>query len=129
MIHDAEVVTPQPGNSVPSRTMASTRVLVSIAAGCYAVNCSLGISVAKRWIDTSNVRWVHHGLYILTTAATCAAVLACTVRRPPAALALAPAAVPLFMLQRHGARPLRRHTRDALLAAPCYVAGLVLAWR
>lgn len=109
--------------------MASTRALVSLAAGFYAANCSLGISVAKRWVDTSNVRWVHHGLYILTTATTCTAFLACTVRRSPAALALAPAALPLFMLQHHGARPLGRHTRDALSAAPCYVAGLVLAWR
>lgn len=109
--------------------MASTRALVSLAAGCYALNCSLGVSVATRWVDTSDVRWVHHGLYIATVAATCAAFLACTARRSPAAFALAPAAVPLFLLQRHGASPLRRHTRDALLAAPCYVAGLVLAWR
>ena len=80
-------------------------------------------------MDTSDVRWVHHGMYILTATMTVAAVLACAARRSPAALALAPAAVPLFLLQHHGARPVHRHTRDALSAAPCYTAGLVLAWR
>lgn len=109
--------------------MVSSRALVGAAAGCYALNCSLGISVAQRWVDTSNVRWVHHGLYILTAITTAAAFSACAARRSPAALALAPAAAPLFLLQHHGARPLRRHTRDALLAAPCYAAGLVLARR
>ncbi|MBD2762499.1 hypothetical protein IEE91_04625 [Kocuria sp. cx-455] len=105
------------------------RTLITAAAGAYAANCSLGISVAKQWVDTSNFRWVHHGLYILTATTTAAAFFACATRRSPAALALAPAAAPLFLLQHHGARPLRRHTRDALLAAPCYAAGLVLARR
>lgn len=109
--------------------VASSRTLVSVATGCYALNCSLGISAAKRWVDTSDFRWVHHGLYVLTVATTSAAFLACAARRSPAALALAPAALPLFILQHHGARPLRRHTRDALSAAPCYAASLVLAWR
>lgn len=105
------------------------RALVSAAAAAYAGNCALGASVAARWLDTSNVRWVHHAMYILTATTTAAAALACATHRSPAALALAPAAVPLFLLQRHGAHPVRRHTRDALAAAPCYAAGLVLAWR
>ncbi|MDO5367902.1 hypothetical protein [Kocuria sp.] len=109
--------------------MVLSRALVGVAAGFYAANCSLGISVAKHWVDTSNFRWVHHGLYILTATTTVAAFFACAARRSPAAIALAPAAAPLFLLQHHGARPLRRHTRDALLAAPCYAAGLVLAGR
>ena len=105
------------------------RTLVSAAAGAYAANCALGTSVAARWVNTSNARWVHHGMYILTSTTTAAAVLACAARRSPAALALAPAVVPLVLLQRHGARPVGRHTRDALSAAPCYAAGLVLARR
>lgn len=109
--------------------MVLSRVLVSVAAGCYAVNCSLGISVAKHWVDTSNFRWIHHGLYLLTVTTTAAAFYTCAARRSPAAIALAPAVAPLFLLQHHGARPLRRHTRDALLAAPCYAASLVLARR
>lgn len=109
--------------------MASSRGLVCIAAGFYAANCSLGISVAQRWVDTSKFRWVHHGLYILTASTTAIAFFASAAQRSPAAIALAPAAAPLFLLQHHGARPLRRHTRDALMAAPCYAVGLVLAGR
>ncbi|OMH35030.1 hypothetical protein [Tersicoccus sp. Bi-70] len=109
--------------------MSLSRTLVTAAAAAYAANCALGASVAARWVDTSNVRWVHHGLYIVTSAATAAAAVVAGATRSPAAIALAPAAVPLFLLQRHGARPLPRHTRDALAAAPCYAAGLVLAWR
>lgn len=109
--------------------MNQVHALVTAASTVYCVNCALGASVAQGWVDTSDVRWVHHGLYIATSALT---VVACGVaarRRSPAALALAPAAVPLFLLQRHGARPLQRHTRDALAAAPCYAAGLALARR
>lgn len=105
------------------------RALMTMSAGAFTANCSLGASVAAGWIDTSDFRWVHHGLYVLTASTTCAAFVACTAQRSPAAFALAPAVLPLFMLQHHGAHPLQRHTRDALSAAPCYAAGLVLAWR
>ncbi|MGM7668582.1 hypothetical protein [Microbacterium sp. A93] len=105
------------------------RTLVTSAAGAYAANCALGASVALGWVDTSGVRWVHHALYMVTLTATAGAVVAGSARRSPAALALVPAAVPLFLLQRHGARPLGRHGLDALWAAPCYAAGLALAWR
>ncbi|GGC90945.1 hypothetical protein GCM10011512_17480 [Tersicoccus solisilvae] len=105
------------------------RTLVTVAAAAYAANCALGASVAARWIDTSNVRWVHHGLYIVTSVTTAVAAVVAGAARSPAAIALAPAVVPLVLLQRHGARPLPRHRRDALAAAPCYAAGLALAWR
>ncbi|MEX5310059.1 hypothetical protein [Kocuria sp. CPCC 205297] len=105
------------------------RTLVTASAGAYTANCALGASVAARWVNTSNVRWIHHGLYITTSAVTAAACVAAVRERSPVAAVLAPAVVPLFLLQRHGARPLRRHTRDALAAAPCYVVGLALAWR
>ena len=106
-----------------------SRALTTVATGAYAANCALGASVAAGWVDTSNVRWVHHGLYVMTSVTTAAAVLSLLGRRSPAAVVLAPAALPLFMLQHHGARPLSRHTRDALRAAPCYAAALVVAWR
>ncbi|NUL46127.1 hypothetical protein F7P69_13120 [Cellulosimicrobium funkei] len=109
--------------------MKLLRTLVTSAAGAYAANCTLGAAVAFRWIDTSSIRWVHHGLYTVTVTTTAVAVLACTARRSLAAVALVPATVPLLLLQRHGARPLNRHTRDALAAAPCYAAALLLAWR
>ncbi|RKQ36822.1 hypothetical protein [Kocuria tytonis] len=109
--------------------MTLVRTLVTAAAGAYTANCSLGGSVALGWIDTSNVRWVHHGLYIVTCSLTAAACVAGLRERSTTWLALLPALAPLFLLQRHGARPLQRHTRDALAAAPCYAAGLALAWR
>ena len=109
--------------------MALVRTLVTAAAGAYTANCSLGGSVAFGWIDTSDVRWVHHGLYAVTCSLTAAACVAGLREQSATSLALLPALAPLVLLQRHGARPLRRHTRDALVAAPCYVAGLVLAWR
>ncbi|WMY78093.1 hypothetical protein [Citricoccus sp. I39-566] len=110
-------------------TMVELRTLVTAAAAAYTANGALGAAVALRWVDTSGARWIHHALYAVTLTSTAVAVVAGAARRSPAALALAPAAVPLMLLQRHGARPLRRHTRDALWAAPCYAAGLVLAWR
>ncbi|GAA1134100.1 hypothetical protein [Citricoccus alkalitolerans] len=109
--------------------MILLRTLVTAAAGAYAANCALGISVLVRWIDTSNIRWVHHGAYLVTVTATAAAALACAARRSSAVFALTPVTVPLFLLQRHGARPVHRHTRDALTAGPCYAAGLMVAWR
>ncbi|GAA1131634.1 hypothetical protein [Citricoccus alkalitolerans] len=109
--------------------MTLVRTLVTAAAGAYAANCALGASVALRWIDTSSIRWVHHGLYTVTVTTTAVAAVVGTARRSPAAVALLPAALPLVLLQRHGARPLSRHTHDALAAAPCYAAALLLAWR
>ncbi|RLY94517.1 hypothetical protein CWC38_06280 [Kocuria tytonicola] len=109
--------------------MNPVRTLVTAAAGAYAANCALGTSVAAGWVDTSDVRWVHHGLYTTTACLTAAACAAGLRNRSATSLALLPTLAPLVLLQRHGARPLRRHTRDALAAAPCYAAGLVLAWR
>ena len=109
--------------------MELPRTLVTAAAGVYAANCTLGVSVARGWVDISRIRWVHHGLYIATSSLTAAACTVAVRGRPAVALALTPAALPLFLLQRHGAHPVRQHTRDALAAAPCYVVSLVLAWR
>lgn len=109
--------------------MSWSRALVTTAAGAYAANCALGISAATRLIDTSNFRWLHHALYIATSTTTGVACAVAALEQPRTAVALAPAAAPLFFLQRQGAHPLPRHTRTALLAAPCYVASLALAWR
>lgn len=105
------------------------RALVTAAAGAYSCNVALGASVAVGWVDTSGFRWVHHGLYIATSATTMAALAASALRRSPVTFALAPTLVPLFLLQRHGVHPLQRHTRVALAAAPCYAVGLALTWR
>ncbi|MEU5466405.1 hypothetical protein [Kocuria salsicia] len=109
--------------------MELVRTLVTAAAGSYGANCALGTAAALGWVDTSPFRWVHHALYVSTSSLTAAAVVAGLREGSTTAFALVPALVPLVLLQRHGARPLPRHTRDALAAAPCYTAGLALAWR
>lgn len=107
--------------------MRHVRTAVAAASLAYLANCSLGLAVATGRIDTSRVRWVHHAMYIATSGLTLTALAVCASRRHPAALPLAAAAVPLVLLQRHGARPLRRHERDAILAGPAYAAALTLS--
>ena len=109
--------------------MLVVRTAVAAATTAYGANLALGLSVAVRLVDTSGARWVHHGLYVITAVTTGIAVILSASLLSPAALALAPAAVPLLLLQRHGASPLRRHARTALLAAPCYTAALMLTRR
>ncbi|GAA1299087.1 MULTISPECIES: hypothetical protein [Brachybacterium] len=105
------------------------RTAVRTATAAYTVNGALGLSVAVGAVDTSTMRWLHHGLYIATVTSTLLAIATATLRRDPSALALAPAVVPLFLLQHHGSRPLGRHARTAVLAAPCYAGALALARR
>ncbi|MFC7466148.1 hypothetical protein [Brachybacterium sp. GCM10030252] len=104
-------------------------IAVALAAGCYAANVALGLSVASRLVDTSNARWIHHGLFIATATSTGVALALSGIRREASALPLAATAAPLVLLQRHGSRPLARHTRTAMLAAPGYVIALALARR
>ncbi|MFL0457111.1 hypothetical protein ACH0CV_07195 [Brachybacterium paraconglomeratum] len=107
----------------------ASRAAVTVAVGAFTANALLGASVAARLLDTSEVRWVHHGLFTATAATTCAALGIGTLRRDPSALALVPALGALVLLQRHGARPLGRHSRDALLAVPFYATALFLSRR
>jgi hypothetical protein len=108
-----------------------TTPLFAAAAVAYAANCALGASVALRLVDTRDVRWVHHALYIATSALTGVAVSSGLWGRPRrasrrAALALAPAAVPLAVIPYAGTRT-RRHPLVALTAAPFVIAGLTVA--
>ncbi|GGM38881.1 hypothetical protein [Microbacterium saperdae] len=110
-----------------------TGALFTAAAVAYAANCALGVSVATKAVDTSGFRWVHHALYIATCAATAAALSTAVWARPRrqsrrAALALAPAVVPLAAIPYLGSRS-RRHPLTALAAAPFIAAGLLCAWR
>ncbi len=107
--------------------MDPVRTSVTAAVAAYAANVGLGLSVATGRVDTSNVRWIHHGLYILTVSMTASSLLLGAVRGERAALALAPSILPLVLLQRDGARPLGRHARNAVLAAPFYATALVLS--
>lgn len=102
--------------------------LLTAATTSYVANCALGTGVASGVIDTSNVRWVHHVLYVCTTVLTGLALVALTRERNRAGILLAPVAIPLALLPRRGAR-MRRHSLIALTAAPFYSWSLLKAWR
>lgn len=109
--------------------MSAIRTAVAISGACYTVNAALGVSVAAGLVDTSNARWVHHGLFIATASTTGLALALGALRLDPSAAALAAAVFPLALLQRRGSHPLARHARTAALAAPCYAAALILTRR
>ena len=109
--------------------MGIVRTTVGIAGTCYAANAALGVSVAMGMVNTSGARWVHHGLFIATASTTGLALALGAAQRDPSALALGVATLPLALLQRRGSRPLPRHARTAALAAPCYVAAVLLTRR
>jgi hypothetical protein len=109
----------------PSRGPA---VLFTAAALSYTANCLLGASVAARLIDTSGVRWVHHGMYIATSTLAAAAASSLVWSRSRAGWLLLPAAVPLAVIPYAGTRG-RRHPAVALSAAPFFGLSLVKAWR
>ena len=94
----------------------------------YTANCLLGTAVATRRIDTSRVRWVHHGMYITTSTLAAAAASSLLWSRSRAGWLLLPAAVPLAVIPYAGTRG-RRHPAVALSAAPFFLASLIAAWR
>lgn len=103
--------------------------MFAMAALSYLLNCALGAAVATKLVDTSRFRWLHHALYILTSASTAAALSSALWGIPRrrsrrAALALAPAVVPLAVIPFAGTRG-RRHPLVALCAAPFFVASLI----
>ncbi|WP_308799042.1 hypothetical protein [Agromyces silvae] len=106
-----------------------TTPIFAAAAAAYAANCALGASVALRLVDTRDVRWVHHAMYIATATLTAVAVSSALWGRPRhasrrAAAALLPAALPLAAIPYAGTHT-RRHPAVALSAAPFFVAGVV----
>ena len=102
--------------------------LFTAAATSYAANCLLGAAVAARLIDTSRVRWVHHGMYVATSTLAAAAASSLLWSRSKAGWLLLPAAVPLAVIPYAGTRG-RRHPAVALSAAPFFLASLLTAWR
>lgn len=108
-----------------------TTSLFAAAAAAYAANCALGASVALKLIDTRNVRWVHHALYLTTSTLTAVALSSALWGRPRttsrrASAALAPAVVPLIVTPYAGTHT-GRHPAVALSAAPFFAAGAVTA--
>jgi len=114
------------------RTTSNTAPLFVAAALSYTANCALGLAVAARVIDTRRLRWLHHALYITTCTAVAIALGAVLLRRSPAnqraALALAPAVVPLIAIA-YVPTHTRRHPLVALAAAPFIVASVVCSLR
>jgi hypothetical protein len=97
--------------------------MVMGACGSYTANVALGLATATRLLDTSRFRWVHHALYIATTALTVVAVAGDL--HGPAGRRLAPALVPLAVIPFAGTHS-RRHYAVAAAAAPFYaLAALV----
>ncbi|RUR00889.1 hypothetical protein [Labedella endophytica] len=108
-------------------------ILFSAASLSYVANCAVGAGVATSRIDTSDVRWVHHALYVSTSTLTAVAVSSAWWGRPrsssrAAAALLAPAAVPLALIPFLGTHS-NRHMVVALAAAPFVLAGLIRSWR
>lgn len=100
-----------------------------LASGlCYTANCALGAAVATRIIDTRRFRWVHHALYIATVSTTIFALIVGVRSDRRAALALAPALVPLAVIPYAGTHT-RRHPVIALTAAPFIAAGVFTSRR
>lgn len=123
----------RPAREAALAPRSAAPALFGAAAASYAANCALGAAVALRLVDTSGFRWVHHAIYV----ATCSLALAAgsTALWDPrrtsaraAALALAPAAVPLTAIPYAGTRT-RRHPLIALAAAPFFVAAAIRSRR
>ena len=114
-----------------SRRGARTPPVFAMAALSYLLNCALGAAVAGRIIDTSRFRWLHHALFIVTSASAAVALSSALWGEPRgssrrAALGLAPAVLPLVAIPFAGTRG-RRHPLVALSAAPFFAAGVALA--
>ncbi|MCJ1697651.1 hypothetical protein MT349_17860 [Rathayibacter caricis] len=108
--------------------MSAARGWMSAAAVSYSANCVLGTAVATGTVRTGRWHWIHHALYIATSALTGAALAALLRSDPRAAAALAPAVVPLAVIPFAGTHG-RRHPAIALAAAPFVIAGVVLSRR
>ena len=103
-------------------------ILFTAAATSYAANCALGAAVATRMVDTTNFRWLHHGLYISTSTLAGVAVSSELWSGSKAGWWLLPAGVPLALIPRVSSHS-PRHVLVALAAAPFFAAGVIKAWR
>ena len=102
--------------------------LFTAAATSYAANCVLGASVATGMVSTRDIRWVHHAAYISTSILAAAAATSLLWSTSRAGWLLLPAAIPLAIIPRLGAR-LPRHALVSLAAAPFFLASSLYARR
>lgn len=94
------------------------------ATTSYVINCALGGGVATGRIHTGRFRWIHHALYVATSALTAAAISSVLWSGNRAGWLLLPAGIPLAVIPYVSART-RRHPALALSAAPFYVSSLI----
>lgn len=101
--------------------------LLVAATTSYAANCALGVSVATGVVRTGRWHWIHHAMYICTSALTLAAGVALLTsgdeRHRRAGTLLLPTALPLAAIPFAGTHS-RRHPAIALAAAPFYALAL-----
>ncbi|SBN61825.1 hypothetical protein GA0004736_0717 [Curtobacterium sp. 9128] len=107
-----------PGGSVAARRM------VTAATAAYVANCLWGTAVAVRLIRTKKLRFVHHGLFVVTATLTGVAATTPFWTRSRSALFLLPALVPLAMAPRTNPRT-GAHWRVAVAAAPSYLGAML----
>lgn len=101
--------------------------LLVAATTSYAANCALGAGVATGVVRTGRWHWIHHAMYICTSALTLAAGVALLTSRDErhrrACTLLLPTALPLAAIPFAGTHS-RRHPAIALAAAPFYALAL-----
>ncbi len=101
--------------------------LLVAATTSYAANCALGASVATGVVRTGRWHWIHHAMYICTSALTLAAGVALLTsgdeRHRRAGTLLLPTALPLAAIPFAGTHS-RRHPSLALTAAPFYALAV-----
>ena len=78
--------------------MSAGRAWLTAAALSYTANCALGTAVATGAVRTGRWHWIHHALYISTSALSGTALVALLRSDRRAAVALAPAALPLAVI-------------------------------
>lgn len=97
------------------------------AAGAFLCNCAVGIRAVRAPLPP-RARWVHHALYVATSALTVGALGRATAARHSAAIPLAIAAIPLALLPRLPGRSWA-HAAAAAACAPGFGVALGLALR
>ncbi|MGH9270063.1 MAG: hypothetical protein ACRDZ2_02200 [Ilumatobacteraceae bacterium] len=94
--------------------------MFAVATAALVVAMATGVGAQLGVIDTSSVRWVHHGLFGASLATAVAALI--TTRRRSERTALLPAVAVLSTMPRTKGGS-RAHGTTAGVAAACYAAG------
>lgn len=113
----------------PGYTCRVTPSLFTAASLSYLASCCLGVGVRTGVLRTGRARWLHHALYVSTSALALAAAATALKDRESARAgrALLPAALPLALIPYASARSWC-HPALAAGAAPFFAAALARAW-